>query len=130
VAIRRGPGITQERDGQNDQIADFFAIELLEQWLCPGGSGQVRASLADLASGSKGEEQEVPKDLTTNEAAVEVGRMLKVPAVLTVNIPHFGEEITLTATMIDRRRRQHSLAGQRFRPRPRCVSDSAAFKGQ
>jgi hypothetical protein len=84
-----------------DQIADFFAIELLEQGYAPVGRAQVRASLADLASGSKGEEQEVPKDLTTNEAAVEVGRMLKVPAVLTVNIPHFGEEITLTVTMID-----------------------------
>ncbi|MHC4511995.1 MAG: hypothetical protein ACYTAO_24125, partial [Planctomycetota bacterium] len=28
-------------------------------------------------------------------------RMLKIPAVLTISIPHFGEEITITATMID-----------------------------
>jgi len=88
-------------EAARDQIAEFFAIELLEQGYAPVGRPQVRASLADLASGSKGEEQELPKDLTTNEAAVEVGRMLKVPAVLTVNIPHFDEEITLTATMID-----------------------------
>jgi len=84
-----------------DQIAEFFAIELLEQGYAPVGRPQVRASLADLASESKGESQAWLKNLATNEAAVEVGRMLKVPAVLTVNIPHFGEEITLTATMID-----------------------------
>ena len=84
-----------------DQIAEFFAIELLEQGYAPVGRPQVRASLADLASEGKEESEAQLKDLTTNEAAVEVGRMLKVPAVLTVNIPHFGEEITLTATMID-----------------------------
>ncbi len=84
-----------------DQIAEFFAIELLEQGYAPVGRPQVRASLAGLASESKGEAQAQLKDLTTNEAAVEVGRMLKVPAVLTISIPHFGDEITMTATMID-----------------------------
>lgn len=92
---------TLKSETARDQIAEFFAIELLEQGYAPVGRPQVRASLADLASESKGESQAQLKDLTTNEAAVEVGRMLKVPAVLTVNIPHFGEEITLTATMID-----------------------------
>ena len=92
---------TLKSEAARDQIAEFFAIELLEQGYAPVGRPQVRASLADLASESKGESQAKLKDLTTNEAAVEVGRMLKVPAVLTVNIPHFGEEITLTATMID-----------------------------
>ncbi len=84
-----------------DQIAEFFAIELLEQGYAPVGRPQVRASLAGLASESKGESQAQLKDLTTNEAAVEVGRMLKVPAVLTISLPHFGDEITITATMID-----------------------------
>jgi len=88
-------------EAAKDQIAEFFTIELLEQGYAPVGRPQVRASLADPASESKGETQARLKDLATNEAAVEVGRMLKVPAVLTVNIPHFGEEITLTATMID-----------------------------
>ena len=84
-----------------DQIAEFFAIELLEQGYAPVGRPQVRASLADLASESEGESQTELRNLTSNEAAVEVGRMLKLPAVLTINIPHFGEEITITATMID-----------------------------
>ena len=100
VAIVAVQGLLKS-EAARDQIAEFFAIELLEQGYAPVGRPQVRASLANLASGSKGEGQELPKDLTTNEAAVEVGRMLKVPAVLTVNIPHFDEEITLTATMID-----------------------------
>ncbi|MEK7996364.1 MAG: hypothetical protein AAB403_21400 [Planctomycetota bacterium] len=92
---------TLKSEAARDQIAEFFTIELLEQGYAPVGRPQVRASLADLASEGKGELQAQLKDLATNEAAVEVGRMLKVPAVLTVNIPHFGEEITLTATMID-----------------------------
>jgi hypothetical protein len=92
---------TLKSEAARDQIAEFFTIELLEQGYAPVGRPQVRASLADLASEGKGELQAQLKDLATNEAAVEVGRMLKVPAVLTVNIPHFSEEITLTATMID-----------------------------
>lgn len=88
-------------EGAKDEIAEFFAIELLEQGYAPVGRPQVRASLADLASEGKGDSQEALKNLTTNEAAVQVGRMLKVPAVLTVSIPHFDEEMTLTATMID-----------------------------
>lgn len=92
---------TLKSETARDQIAEFFAIELLEQGYAPVGRPQVRASLADLASESEGESQAWLKNLATNEAAVQVGRMLKVPAVLTVNIPHFSEEITLTATMID-----------------------------
>ncbi|UCC97302.1 MAG: hypothetical protein JSW66_15820 [Phycisphaerales bacterium] len=84
-----------------DQIAEFFAIELLEQGYAPVGRPQVRASLAGLASESEGESQARFGNLTTNEAAVEVGRMLKIPAVLTISIPHFSDEITITATMID-----------------------------
>jgi hypothetical protein len=92
---------TLKSETARDQIAEFFAIELLEQGYAPVGRPQVRASLADLASESEGESQAGLRDLTSNEAAVEVGRMLKLPAVLTINIPHFGEEITITATMID-----------------------------
>ena len=92
---------TLKSETARDQIAEFFAIELLEQGYAPVGRPQVRASLVGLASESEGESQAGLRDLTTNEAAVDVGRMLKVPAVLTINIPHFGEEMTITATMID-----------------------------
>ncbi|TKJ36765.1 MAG: hypothetical protein CEE38_10710 [Planctomycetes bacterium B3_Pla] len=80
-------------EAAKDQIADFFAIELLEQGYAPVGRSQVRAQLAGQESESK--------DLTTTEAAVEVGLILDVPAVLAIKIPHFGEEIAITAKMIN-----------------------------
>jgi hypothetical protein len=78
-----------------DEIADFFAIELLQQGYAPMGRAQVRASLAEQQ-----DEQEIA-DLTTPEGAVAAGVALDVPAVLTIRIPHFGDEISITATMID-----------------------------
>jgi hypothetical protein len=78
-----------------DEIADFFAIELLEHGYAPMGRAQVRASLAEKESENK------IIDLTTPEGAVAAGLLLNVPAVLTIRIPHFGEEISFTATMID-----------------------------
>ena len=78
-----------------DEIADFFAIELLEHGYAPMGRAQVRASLAEKESENK------IIDLTTPEGAVAAGLLLNVPAVLTIRIPHFSEEISFTATMID-----------------------------
>ncbi len=78
-----------------DEIADFFAIELLEQGYAPMGRAQVRASLAEQ------EIEDEITDLTTPEGAVAAGLALDVPAVLTIRIPHFGEEISITATIID-----------------------------
>jgi hypothetical protein len=100
VAIVAVQGTLQSETAK-DQVAEFFAIELLEQGYAPVGRPQVRASLAEQEAAGAVDPNAGSRDLTTNEAAVEVGRMLKVPAVLTINIPHFGEEITLTATMID-----------------------------
>ena len=78
-----------------DEIADFFAIELLEQGYAPMGRAQVRATLAEQEFGDE------MMDLTTPEGAVAAGLALDVPAVLTIRIPHFGEEVSITATMID-----------------------------
>jgi hypothetical protein len=78
-----------------DEIADFFAIELLERGYAPMGRAQVRASLAEQET-----EDEIT-DLTTPEGAVEAGLALDVPAVLTIKIPHFGDEMSISATMID-----------------------------
>ena len=84
-----------------DQIAEFFAIELLERGYAPLGRPQVRALLAEWEAAGAADPNAEFRDLTTNEAAVDAGRALKVPAVLTINIPHFADEITITATMID-----------------------------
>ena len=78
-----------------DEIADFFTIELLERGYAPMGRAQVRASLAEQET-----EDEII-DLTTPEGAVAAGLALDVPAVLTIKIPHFGDDISISATMID-----------------------------
>ena len=82
-------------EAAKDEIADFFAIELLERGYAPIGRAQVRASLAEQET-----EDEIT-DLTTPEGAVQAGIALDVPAVLTIKIPHFGDEISISATMID-----------------------------
>ena len=80
-------------EAAKDQIADFFSIELLEKGYAPIGRAQVRAQLR--------EHEPEAKDLTTVEKAVDVGLILDVPAVLAIQIPHFGEGISITATMIN-----------------------------
>ena len=82
-------------EAAKDEIADFFAIELLERGYAPIGRAQVRASLAEQ------EDEESITDLTTPEGAVAAGLALDVPAVLTIKIPHFGDEISISAKMID-----------------------------
>ena len=76
-----------------DQIADIFAMELLDKGYSPIGRAQVRAKLR---------EQELESsELTTSEAAVEAGLILKVPVVMVIEIPHFNDEITMTAKLIE-----------------------------
>lgn len=89
---------TVKSETARDQIAEFFAIELLEHGYAPVGRPQVRRTLARQAA-----EANEPEfvDLSNPEEAVEVGLAIKVPAVLTINVPHFGETISITATMID-----------------------------
>ncbi len=80
-------------EAAKDQIADFFSIELLDKGYAPVGRTQVRAQLR--------EQEPESEHLTTSETAVEVGLILDVPAVLAIKIPHFGEEISITAQMIN-----------------------------
>lgn len=76
-----------------DQIAEFFAMELLENGYAPIGRAQVRAFLGD-------QELELT-DINAIEISTQVGAILKVPAVLVVSVPHFNEEITMTAQLIN-----------------------------
>ncbi len=80
-------------ESAKDQIADFFSIELLDKGYAPIGRAQVRSQLR--------EQEPESQNLTTTEAAVDVGLILDVPAVLAIQIPHFAEEISITATMIN-----------------------------
>jgi hypothetical protein len=68
-------------------------MELLKKGYAPVGRAQVKALLKERKLESA--------DLTTVEAATEAGMILGVPAVLVVEIPHFGEETSITAKMIN-----------------------------
>ncbi|MHC4434270.1 MAG: hypothetical protein ACYTBS_20695 [Planctomycetota bacterium] len=83
---------TVTSEAAKDQIADFFSMELLDKGYAPVGRTQVRAQLREQESDWQ--------SLTTGETAVQAGLILDVPAVLAIKIPHFGEEISITAQMI------------------------------
>jgi hypothetical protein len=92
VAIVAIEGAVQSEAAKN-QIADLFMMELLEKGYSPVERGQVKTVLM---------EQEFQSiDLATSEGAVEAGQILEVPAVFIINIPHFGENISMTAKLID-----------------------------
>ena len=76
-----------------NQIADFFAMELLKKGFEPVERAQVQTLLTEQKFQTSG--------LTSQEGAAKAGRILNVPAVLVVNIPNFGEQISMTAKMID-----------------------------
>lgn len=75
------------------QIANFFEMELLEKGYAPVERAQVQTLL---------EEQDFQASGITPEAnAVKAGKVINVPVVMIVNIPEFGEEISMTAKMLD-----------------------------
>jgi hypothetical protein len=86
-------------EAAKDEIADFFSIELLQRGYAPMGRPQVRAALAEQQIEDMNE-TETP-DLSTPEGAIAAGIALNVPAVLTITIPHFGDEISISAKILD-----------------------------
>jgi len=76
-----------------NQIADFFAMELLKKGYTPIERQQVEAILA--------EQKFQAGELTSNEEAARAGRILNVPAVMIVNIPTWGERIDMTAKLVN-----------------------------
>ncbi len=75
------------------QIANFFEMELLEKGYSPIERAQVQMLL---------KEQEFQQSsITPEENAVQAGKVLNVPVVMLINIPKFGENINLTAKMLD-----------------------------
>ncbi len=92
IAIVAIEGAVRSEAAKN-QIADLFMMELLKKGYAPVERAQVKALLM---------EQELQStDLTSAEGAVEAGLILEVPAVFIVNIPHFGENISMTAKLMD-----------------------------
>lgn len=80
-------------DAAKNQIADFFTMELLKRGYAPVERAQVQTLL---------DEQDFQaSDITSNEGAAQVGKILNVPAVMLVSIPTCKENISMTAKMID-----------------------------
>lgn len=92
VAVVAVEGALQSELAKN-QIAEYFEMELLKKGYAPKEWTNVAATL---------EEEEVEaSDLDTEEGVAEAGNIINVPAILIVNIPHFGDEIFITAKMVD-----------------------------
>ena len=92
VAVVAVEGALKSELAKN-QIAEFFEMELLKKGYAPKEWTNVSAAL-------KGQEVQA-SDLTTEAGVAEAGKIINVPAVLIVNIPHFGDEIFITAKMVD-----------------------------
>ena len=76
-----------------NQIGDFFVGELLKKGYAPVERAQVQTLLK--------EQDFQVSDLTSAENVARAGEILNVDAILVVNIPKFGQEISMTAKMID-----------------------------
>jgi uncharacterized protein YcfJ len=80
-------------DAAKNQIAHFFVEELLKRGYTPVERVEVQALL---------DEQDFQaSDITSNEGAAQVGKIMNVPAVILVNIPTYKENISMTVKMID-----------------------------
>jgi hypothetical protein len=92
VAIVAVEGVLKSEAAKN-QIAEYFEMEFLKKGYAPKEWTNVAAAL---------EEKEVdPSELNTDEGVAEAGEIINVPAVLIVNIPHFGDEIFINAKLVD-----------------------------
>jgi hypothetical protein len=80
-------------EAAKNQISDFYVMELLRKGYAPVERSQVQALL---------DEQDFQAtDITSTEDAARAGRILNVPTVLIVNIPDFGDQMSMTAKMVD-----------------------------
>lgn len=82
-----------ESEAAKNQIADFFGMELLKRGYSPIDRAHIQTLLK--------EQQFQASDLTTQEGAARAGLILTVPAVLVVSIPDFGDEMSMTAKMLE-----------------------------
>jgi len=82
-----------ESEAAKNQIADFFGMELLKRGYSPIDRAHVQTLLK--------EQQFQASDLTTQEGAARAGLILNVPTVLVVSIPDFGDEMSMTAKMLE-----------------------------
>ena len=76
-----------------NQIADFYTDQLLKKGYGPIVRDYVQHELDTLGFDRSG--------MSLEAYAIEAGRAIEVPAVLIVSVPTFGEEMSMTAKLID-----------------------------
>ena len=75
------------------QIVDFFNMELLKKGFSPIERTKIQTLL--------NEHQLRACDITAPEHAAKVGKILDVPVILVINVPEFGEDVAISAKMLD-----------------------------
>jgi hypothetical protein len=93
IAVIAVEGQVQNENAKN-QISNLFVMELLNKDYAPISLAQSKAKVQELID--MGEIAEPAQD-----AYLQMGQALKVPAVLIINIPYFEEEAFITAQLID-----------------------------
>lgn len=92
VAIVAVEGAVRSEQAKN-QIAYLFAMELLKKGYAPKERATVAAFLREQGFQAS--------ELITEAGAAEAGKILNVPAILIIDVPHFGDEIFISARMVD-----------------------------
>lgn len=92
VAVVDVVGLVGSEAAKN-QIADFFAMELLKKGYSPIGRSQVQVLLK--------EQEFQTSDITSGKDIAKAGQILNVPVIMIVNVPKFDTDITLTVKMLD-----------------------------
>lgn len=80
-------------EAARNQIADFWSMELLKKGYAPVERSQIQSLLKEQNFQKSG--------VTPEEDAVKAGQILNVPTVMIINIPQFGENMSMTAKMLD-----------------------------
>lgn len=83
-----------ENEDAKIQVADLFIMELLDKGYSPMPLSQSQSKIQTILDL---EPINVPSD-----GYAKMGQLLKVPAVLVINVPYFNEEISISAQLIDK----------------------------
>lgn len=82
-----------KQEGVRNQIASFVEMELLERGYSPIERSRIQSLL---------DEQEFQaSEITSPDGAAKAGQILNVPVIIVIDVPEFGEEISVTGKMLD-----------------------------
>jgi hypothetical protein len=82
-----------EHEGAQTQIAELFIMELLDRGYTPIPLSQSHSKIQSIL--------DVEPIILPADGYAQMGQLLKVPAVLVINVPYLDEEISISAQLID-----------------------------